>query len=433
MEINVYRPEKMSQSDLENLMKRSETDIEELFNTVTPIINSVKEKGDMGLIELNKKLDNTDMTPSQLRATEDEFSVARKRLPEDIKRAIEKSARNIRIYHEAQKPEETWFKEIEPGVMAGEKITPIHSVGLYVPRGKGSFPSVMLMLGIPAKIANVPKIIVCTPPKPDGSADDATLFAAEVCGIQEVYKVGGAQAIAAMAFGTETIPKVHKTIGPGNSYVSAAKRLLYSKIDVGPPAGPSESIIFCDEHADPELAALDLLIEAEHGPDSTVLLVTHASKLADHVRKILPKLIDDLPEPRKKFCKTVFSNYGGIVLTSSLEDSISFINAFAPEHLEVLVENPFFILNKITNAGEILLGPYSPITIGNFSLGVNAILPTGGFAKTFSCVTIFDFLKRTSIGYLSREGYQNAKDVASRLAQYEGFPAHTNAITKRNI
>jgi histidinol dehydrogenase len=289
----------------------------------------------------------------------------------------------------------------------------------------------MLMLCIPAVIAQVPKVIVCTPPTADGGVDDASLFTAEICGVKDVYKVGGAQAIAAMAYGTERIPKVHKVLGPGNSYVSAAKRLLYGAIDVGTPAGPSESIILCDETVDPRIAALDLLIEAEHGPDSTALLVTHSREVADQVQSLLPNLINDLPEERKNFCQAVMSGYGGIVLTASVEKSIQFVNDFAPEHLEVLVKEPMAILSDIVNAGEILLGPYTPITIGNFSLGVNAILPTGGFAKTFSCVTVYDFLKRSSIGYVTEAGYGRIKDVARKFAEYEGFSSHANAILKR--
>jgi histidinol dehydrogenase len=289
----------------------------------------------------------------------------------------------------------------------------------------------MLMLCIPAVIAKVPQVIVCTPPTAEGQVDDASLFAAELCGVKTVYKVGGAHAIAAMALGTDTVPKVNKVLGPGNSYVSAAKRLLYGAIDVGTPAGPSESIILCDEAADPYIAALDLLVEAEHGPDSAALLVTHDRSLAQQIKAFLPDLINDLPQERQQFCQTVLSHYGGIVLTADLDASVRFVNDFAPEHLEVLVREPMAILNKIMNAGEILLGPHTPITIGNFSLGVNAILPTGGFAKTFSCVSVYDFLKRSSIGYLTRGGYRRLKDVARKFAEYEGFPAHANAIKKR--
>lgn len=431
MKINLFVLDEMQPAAISALLTRSENDIERLLSVVAPIIERVKNEGDAALVDFNAKFDKVEMQASQLKATEAEFEQAHRNLPEDVKAVIRRSADNIRSFHEAQMPDAMWFKEIQPGIMAGEKITPIPSIGLYVPRGKGAFPSVMLMLGLPAKIAGVEHIMVCTPPAPGGLVDDATLFAAELCGIKEVYKTGGAQAIAAMAYGTETVPKVVKTSGPGSSYVSAAKRLLYSKIDVGAPAGPSEAIILCDEHADPFVAALDLLIEAEHGPDSTAMLVTHDRTLAERVLEILPGLIADLPEQRRDFCTTVLTNYGGVVLTSSLEASIAFTNDFAPEHLEVMTEDPLFVANRIQHAGEILLGSHTPITIGNFSLGVNAILPTGGFAKTFSCVTVFDFLKRSSIGWVSRQGYANIKDTALRFAQYEGFASHANAILKR--
>jgi histidinol dehydrogenase len=433
MQINLYDLEKLSQSEIAQLFKRSELDIAELQKVVQPVIQDVLQRGDLALLAYNEKFDKAKMTVEQLKVTEAEFEQASNNLDPEIKKVIEISAANIKKFHQAQMPEEMWFTQIDDGIMAGEKITPITSVGIYVPRGKGSFPSVMLMLCIPAVIAKVPKVIVCTPPTADGKVDDASLFTAQLCGVKDVYKVGGAQAIAAMAYGTDTIPKVHKALGPGSSYVSAAKRLLYGAIDVGTPAGPSESIILCDETVDPQIAALDLLIEAEHGPDSTALLVTHSPEIANQVQALLPDLINDLPEERKRFCQTVMSSYGGIVLTSSVEKSIQFVNDFAPEHLEVLVKEPMAVLNQIVNAGEILLGPYTPITTGNFSLGVNAILPTGGFAKTFSCVTVYDFLKRSSIGYMTKEGYNKIKDVARKFAEYEGFPSHVNAISKRNL
>ncbi len=431
MKINFYELEQLSPTKTAQLFKRSELDIAALQSTVQPIIQAVRDQGDAALIKYNEEFDKAKMTVMQLKVTEAEFEQARQNLDPKIKEVIQISAANIKKFHQAQMPEDLWFTQIDEGIMAGEKITPIASVGIYVPRGKGSFPSVMLMLCIPAVIAQVPNIIVCTPPTAAGKVDDASLFTAEICGVKAVYKVGGAQAIAAMAMGTETIPKMHKVLGPGNSYVSAAKRMLYGTIDVGTPAGPSESIILCDETVNPRIAALDLLIEAEHGPDSTALLVTHSREIANQVKEYLPTLINELPEERQRFCQTVLSNYGGIVLTSSLADSLQFVNDFAPEHLEVLVKEPFAVLNKIVNAGEILLGPHTPITLGNFSLGVNAILPTGGFAKTFSCVTVYDFLKRSSIGYVTQTGYDKLKEVARQFAEYEGFPSHANAISKR--
>ena len=351
MQINFYELNKLSSAELTKIFKRSEIDIAQLQAVVSPIIQAVRERGDTALLEYNEKLDKASMKLDMLRVKEEEFEQARQSLDPKIKEVIEISAKNIKKFHQEQVPEEMWFTQVDTGIMAGEKITPISSVGIYVPRGKGAFPSVMLMLCIPAVIAKVPKVVVCTPPTPEGGVDDASLFAAEVCGVKEVYKIGGAQAIAALAFGTETVPKVAKVLGPGSSYVSAAKRLLYGTIDVGTPAGPSESIILCDETTDARLAALDLLIEAEHGPDSAALLVTHSPQIASQVKAYLPELIDDLPEVRKNFCQTVLSNYGGIVLTPDLATSIQFVNDFAPEHLEVLVKEPLAILSKIVNEG----------------------------------------------------------------------------------
>ncbi|MBO0795310.1 MAG: histidinol dehydrogenase, partial [Ktedonobacteraceae bacterium] len=348
----------------------------------------------------------------------------------------EVAIRNVRTFHERQMPHEQWFTQVAPGVMAGEKVTPISSVGLYVPRGKGAFPSVMYMLAAPASIAGVPRIVVCTPPGPDGEIDPASLVAADLCGVHEIYRLGGAQAIAALAYGTSTVAPVRKITGPGNPYVSAAKRLLYGTVDVGLPAGPSEAILLADESADPELVVRDLLIEGEHGPDSSSLLVTDSRALIDAVMAILPARIEALPEPRRSFCQTGFmgeKGTGGLVLVASMREAIDFVNEYAPEHLEVLTREPFALLPELKNAAEILLGPHTPICIGNYSLGTNAILPTGGFAHTYSCTSVFDFLKRTGVGYLSAEGYAALGDVTRRLAEFEGFPAHAAAVTNRPL
>lgn len=433
MKINFYKLENLTREQRQVILRRSETDISTLIDTVRPILDGVQSHGDQALLDFCQKFDGVTLSVADLKVTPEEFAVAEERLEPEVKKVIETSARNIREFHRAQMPEEMWFHHVAPGILAGEKITPITSVGLYVPRGKGSFPSVMLMLCMPASIAAVPRIVVTTPPTPEGTVDDASLFAARLCGIEHIYKVGGAQAIAALAHGTATVPKVDKVLGPGNQYVSAAKRILYGVIDVGTPAGPSESIILADATTDAKIAALDLLVEAEHGPDSAALLVTPSAKLATQVEALLPDLVQALPEERRDYCTRVLSGYGGIVLCPDLDSAIDFVNEFAPEHLEVLVEEPMAVLPKIHNAGEILLGQYSPITIGNFSLGVNAILPTGGFARTFSCVTVFDYLKRTSIGYVTREGYDQIKDTARIFADYEGFPAHARAITQRPV
>jgi histidinol dehydrogenase len=430
--IQFWELSKLTDETLNKIMRRAETDIHALLPLAQEVINGVRSGGDSAVTQYARQFDSPSFEVTMLRASLDDFASARSALSGELVDAITQAHENIRRFHTEQMPEQMWFTEVQPGIMAGEKVTPITSVGLYVPRGKGAFPSVMLMLATPAKVAGVPHIIVATPPTPEGKADAASLVAAEICGVDEVYVVGGIQAVAALAYGTETIPKVSKIVGPGSSYVSAAKHLLYGTVDVGLPAGPSESIILADEHADPRLAALDLLVEAEHGPESAAILVTHSREVAQRALEILPGYIAELPEWRQAFVKHVLSNYGGVMLTGSLEVSVQFVNDYAPEHLEILTQDPFVTLNKIRNAGEILLGPLTPIPTANYCLGLNAILPTGGFAKSFSSVSVWDFLKRTGVGYLSHEGYQRLQGITATLADYEDFPAHALAIRKRN-
>jgi histidinol dehydrogenase len=289
----------------------------------------------------------------------------------------------------------------------------------------------MLMLAIPAAVAAVEQVVICTPPDANGQVEPASLVVAEMAGYPEVYKLGGVQAIAAMALGTATVPKVDKVIGPCSIYGAAAKRLLWGIVDVGLPAGPSESIVLADETTDPQLAALDLLIEAEHGADSAALLVTHSETVALKASEWASQYLQQLPEWRRNFCEQGLAAYGGIVLTRSLEESIAFVNDYAPEHLELLVQEPFSLLGQIKNAGEILLGAYTPSSAATYAIGINAVLPTGGFGRTYSVVSTFDFLKRSSIGYLTREGFERLKHTIVTLADYEEFPAHALAIRER--
>lgn len=433
MSIQLWKLDELTAETRAKIMRRAETDIRTLLPLAQEVIDRVRTDGDTAVVEYTRKFDAAPtFTAQSLRTTPEDFENAFAEISPEITAAIEQAHANIRAFHEEQMPEAMWFTEIQPGVMAGEKITPVPSVGLYVPRGKGAFPSVMLMLATAAKVAGVPRVVVVTPPTPAGFPDAASLVAAQICGVDEVYVVGGMQAIAALAYGTATLPKVDKIIGPGSSYVSAAKRLLYGIVDVGLPAGPSESIILADEHADPRLAALDLLVEAEHGPESAAILVTHSAEVAQKAMEVLPGYIAELPEWRQKFITNVLSNYGGIMVTRSLDESIQFVNDYAPEHLEILTADPFIVMNKIKNAGEILLGALTPIPIANYCLGLNAILPTGGFARSFSSVSVWEFLKRTGIGYLSREGYEKLQGITTTLADYEDFPAHAMAIRKRN-
>ncbi len=434
--IHTYELSRLDATQRTRLLRRAEVAIDDLLDYVRPIVRDVRDRGDSALIEYMEKFDHVALTPAQLRVSREEIDLAHETLDKEVYDALKHAIRNVFTLHEQQIPHEQWMAQIAPGVMAGEKITPISSVGLYVPRGKGAFPSVMYMLATPAKIAGVPRIVVATPPAPDGSIDAASLVAADLCGVHEIYRIGGPHAIAALAYGTESIARVRKITGPGNPYVSAAKRLLYGTVDVGLPAGPSESILLADESADPELVARDLLIEAEHGPDSSSLLVTTSRALIEAVQPLMEQKIAALPEPRQMFCRTGFESdkgTGGLLLASSTREAIDFVNDYAPEHLEVQVREPFALLPDLKNAGEILIGPYTPYCTGNYCVGTNAILPTGGFAHTFSCTSVFDFLKRTGLAYVTAEGYASVSETTRRLAQFEGFPAHANAVTERRV
>lgn len=431
MNPNIYKLSEMTKEQYDFVMKRAEFDISEHMKIAKEVSDDIKKRGDAAVLEYTEKFDRVKLTAAEMKVTEAEIEAGYENCDKETREAIEYAYKNIYDFHEKQLPEEMWFTMVDDGLMVGEKTTPIVDVCLYVPHGKGSFPSVLCMLGIPAVVAKVPRIVVVTPPNEEGKVDDAILACAKIIGIKEIYKVGGIQAVAAVAYGTETIPKCHKIIGPGNSYATAAKRVLASYIDAGLPAGPSEAIILCDEHADPEKVALDWMIEAEHGPDSAALLVTHSKELVDKVIPLVNIQLEKISQKRKEFVSTNFTTYGGVILTDSLEESIAFVNEYAPEHMEVMTEKPFETLPKIKNAGEILLGDYTPVTLCNFVLGPNAILPTGGFAKTYSSVSVHDFLKRSSVGYASKDGFEKVRKHAAKFAEFEGFDTHGLAVKER--
>jgi histidinol dehydrogenase len=426
--VNRHDLASLSREERARLLERvQQADPGEAGEVVAEIVAAVRERGDAALREYTRRFDGAELTDRGMRVSAEEFDRAEETLDPDLKEAIGYAVANIRSHHEAQLPVPEWTKEIRPGIVSGERWTPIASAGLYVPSGKGSFPSVMAMLSVPASVAGVPEVIVCTPPAADGSVDAAALYAARLSGIDTVYRVGGAQAVAAMAYGTESIPRVEKIVGPGNRYVTLAKRLVYGQVDPGLPAGPSESIVLCDETADPEVAARELMVEAEHGPDSAALLVTSSAGLADRVEKLLAPLAGALPDWRREFVEAVLSGYGGIVVAPSFDEAIEFSNDYAPEHLHVLAREPFEVLGRLTHAGEVLLGESTSIAFGNYAIGLNAILPTGGFARGYSCVGVPDFMKRSSFAHVTDEGVEDVSRAAVALARYEGFPAHAEA------
>ena len=424
MTISFFDLPTMTRSERDALLKRTESDLSAYEDKVKPIIEAVRTEGDAALSRFAKAFDKAPVEPHEIAATEADFDLAEKTLDPQVREAI------IRRFHEDQKPEEMWFHEIRPGVFAGDRTTPIPSVACYVPRGKGAFPSAVMMTTIPANVAGVKDIAIITPPGPDGKIDDATLVAARMGGVSKVFKAGGAQGIAAVAYGTETVPKCAKVVGPGSPWVGAAKKLLSHVLDTGTPAGPSELIVLADDTADGRLAGLDLIIESEHGPDSSAFLVTWSRRVAEEAMAAIPGFWKQMGEQRVGYSSTVLGGrMGGIVLARDEDEAIAFCNDYAPEHLGVHSEEPFQYLGRLENAGEILLGRHTPPTLGNFVIGVNHVLPTGGWAKTGSPLTVFDFMKRTSVAYVTGKGYPELARHAHTIATYEGFDGHANAVS----
>jgi len=421
----------LTREQREALQKRTEADLSSFEIKVRPIIEAVRLEGDEALARFAREFDHSPVHSSEIAATPENFAAAKKRLDPAVRDAMEFAAESIRRFHQHQMPEEMWMQEVRPGVFGGDRSSPISSVACYVPRGKGAFPSAALMLSIPAVVAGVEEICIITPPGPDGQIDDATLVAAGMAGVNRVYKAGGAQGIAAVAYGTNTVVKSNKVVGPGSPWVAAAKRLVSHLIDTGSPAGPSEVIILADDTVDGRLAALDLLIEAEHGPDSSAYLVTWSRRVAEEAIAAIPVYWKQMGEQRVSYSSTVLGGaMGGIILARDEEDAIAFCNEYAPEHLEVLAKEPFNYLGRLKHAGEILLGEHTPSTLGNYVIGPNHCLPTGGWAKTSSAVSVFDFLKRTSIAHVTSRGYPELAKHAKVLATYEGFDAHANAVSQ---
>ncbi len=430
MEIPIRRWDEMPEAARERILARSEQNIDDLLAVAQDIIDTVSARGDAALREYSARFDGLE-GEHPMEVSPKEFDRAEHELDPTVRSAIDYSIENVTAVHEHQKRPELELSEVRPGIVAGERTLPIESAGLYVPRGRGSFPSMLYMLAIPARIAGVPRVVVTTPPSTDGSVDAACLYAARRCGVSAVYRVGGVQAIAALALGTESIPSVRKIVGPGSAYVAAAKRILRDRVDVGLPAGPSESVILADETADARRVSRDLLIEAEHGSDSQALLVTADERLARDVAEEIARLIERTPEPRKGFLVDVFSGYGGVILATDNEDAAGIVNLIAPEHLQIRTAEPWDTMRLISAAGEILLGEHSAFSLANYAAGANAVLPTGGFARTWSGVSVYDFVKRTSVVQVSHSAYPEIAAHAQALAAYEGFYWHAEALRDR--
>lgn len=428
--IAVHRLSELTESERDTLLLRAEDDLEPFIDGVKPIIEAVRQDGDKALAHYAQKFDNSPVTAEHIAATKAEIDAAFDLVGTEMVDVLSYAADNIRRFHEQQLPEMMWTREIRPGVLVGERVTAIDSVACYSPRGKGSFPSVTLMTAVPASVAGVPNPIILTPAGPDGQVDPATLVAARLAGVEQVFKAGGAQAVAAAAYGTATVPRCRKIVGPGSPWLVAAKRVLADRIDPGLPAGPSETILLADPTANPRVVALDLLIESEHGNDSSSFLVTWSEELANAVIAAVPGYWDSMSDTLAGYSSSVLSgNSGGVVLAESEKEAYEFINDYAPEHLQILSKTPYEHLPHIRNASEILLGEHAAGSLANYMMGPNCVLPTSGAAHTHSPLGVHDFMKRASIGHVTEAGYNELAPRVHRFATYEGFDGHANAVS----
>ncbi|MEJ2123487.1 MAG: histidinol dehydrogenase [Alphaproteobacteria bacterium] len=428
--LSLWELAKLDASAYARLLEREESDLAEYIAKVQPIIDAVRERGDAAIAEFTERFDGAKIAPGALRVSQEEFDAAEKLISPKVRNAIHFAAGNILKYHQMQMPKPMAMMEVNPGVLAGERWNAISSVACYVPRGKGSFPSMCLMSLLPAVVAGVPHVVLITPPGPDGTIDAATLIVAQLAGVSEVYNCGGAQAVAAVAYGTETIRKCDKIVGPGSPWVGAAVHSLSRQIAPGPPAGPTESIVLADASANPWKVALDVANESEHGPDSSVFLVTDDAALAGEVDRLMPAVWDKLSQTRAEYSRAVLGGKrGGVVLAKSMDQALTFCNDYAPEHLQVHSTRPFDYLDRITHAAEILLGEHAALCLGNFVLGPNAILPTGGAARTASPLSVYDYLKRTSVTHVTEAAFTPHAEAAHALAEYEGFEAHALSVS----
>ncbi|CVI68343.1 Histidinol dehydrogenase [Clostridiales bacterium CHKCI001] len=413
---------------LADLLKRDPNNYDQYAESVNAIVEDIKQRKDEALFEYTKKFDKADLNSNNIRVTEEEIQEALNTIDPKLLEVMKKAMKNIRVYHEKQK-QYSWFDSQPNGTMLGQKVTPLESVGVYVPGGKASYPSSVLMNIIPAEVAGVERIVMVTPPGKDGKVNPVTLAAAHIAGATEVYKVGGAQAIAALAFGTESIPRVNKIVGPGNIYVALAKKAVYGHVSIDSIAGPSEILVIADETANPRFVAADLLSQAEHDELASAILVTTSQELAEKVSEEIDEFLKTLS--RREILEKSLNNYGYLLVVDTLEDAIDTANEIASEHLEIVTKNPFEVMTKIKNAGAIFIGEYSSEPLGDYFAGPNHVLPTNGTAKFFSPLGVDDYIKKSSIIYYSKEALEPIHKDIIQFAESEQLTAHANSIRVR--
>lgn len=412
---------------LQNLLKRSPNNYGEFEGRVNAIIEEVRNNRDQAVFNYTKQFDGADINAGNILVTEEEIAEAYEQVDTTLLAVIRKSLVNIKKYHEKQ-VQNSWFTT-EDGIILGQKVTALATVGVYVPGGKAVYPSSVLMNVLPAKVAGVDRIVMCTPPGKDGKVYPSTLVAAKEAGVDEIYKVGGAQAIAAMAFGTESVPKVDKIVGPGNIYVALAKKAVFGYVSIDSIAGPSEILVLADETANPRYVAADLLSQAEHDEMASAILITTSQKLAEKVSAEIDQFVVELS--RKEIIQKSLDNYGYILVADNMEEAIDTVNAIASEHMEIVTADPFHVMTKIRNAGAIFIGEYSSEPLGDYFAGPNHVLPTNGTAKFFSALSVDDFIKKSSIISYSREALEKVHKDIEQFAECEKLTAHANSIRVR--
>ncbi|AEF94594.1 Histidinol dehydrogenase [Desulfotomaculum nigrificans CO-1-SRB] len=400
----------------------------ELAAQVSRIMAEVRANGDNALCEMARRFDGASLTPDQLRVTAEEINEAYTKVDGEVLKSLRLARERIAAFHQKQLSR-SWFQPEADGTVLGQLITPLDRVGIYVPGGRASYPSSVLMNAVPAKVAGVAEIVMVTPPMADGKVNPYTLVAAAEAGVNEIYKVGGAQAVAALAYGTPTIKPVDKITGPGNIYVTLAKRMVYGQVDIDMLAGPSEVLVVADSSANPVYAAADMLSQAEHDPMASAVLVTHDAELAASVSRELARQLSELP--RRQVAGEALANHGAIIITKDLMESVQLANRLAPEHLELLVQEPFKLLGQIKHAGAIFLGHHSPEPVGDYLAGPNHVLPTGGTARFYSPLNVDTFMKKSSVIAFSQQSLNQLGDDIIRLAEVEGLQAHANAVRVR--
>ena len=426
--IKELNSDQINEETLVKYIPRTAPQIESIQESVVSIIHEVKEKGDKAIIKFTKDFDNVEISAKHIQVTDKEISEAYDKSDADLIKAIQYAKKNLIKFHKAQVRED-WLIETEKGVSAGQIYRPLEMLGMYIPGGRAIYPSTVLMIAAPAYVAGIKEIIMCSPPQQDNKIASALLIAANEFGINKIFKVGGAQAIAAMAYGTETIPKVQKVVGPGSIWVNAAKQLLSNIIAIDSPAGPSEILIICDESANPNYVIVDLLAQIEHDPDNIGIIVTDSVDLINQIKDNIEEYV--VNSKRRDIIEKALLNNSLIIKAEDTEDCIRISNLIAPEHLEILTKEPNEIIKKIINAGAIFLGPFSPVSLGDYCAGTNHVLPTGGSAKIYSGLNLYDFLKTIDVLKCDREGLIKLSSTAIKLSEFEGMFSHKRSIEER--